>query len=79
MLARRRREIAAKGEAFDVVLAPEPPIDPLADADGAAETFDRYAAAGATRLNLRLRSESLPHYLEQLEAAADVGARTGWA
>ena len=56
------------GRPGDLVLAPEPPLDPEADPDGALETVARYAAAGATVLNLRLVHRSAAHCCEQLEA-----------
>lgn len=68
MLAARRDEIVARGSGFDVVLPPDPPLDPLDRPDEAGETVRRYREAGATKLNLRLRHRSLGHYLEQLEA-----------
>jgi probable F420-dependent oxidoreductase len=70
LLERRRAEIEERGEGFDLVLAPEPPLDPSGDPDAAAETVRAYEAAGATKLNLRFRHESLQHYLDQLEAMA---------
>jgi probable F420-dependent oxidoreductase len=54
--------------ALDIVLHPEPPLDPLGDPDGARAKVDEYAAIGATMCNLRFRHESSSHYLEQLEA-----------
>jgi probable F420-dependent oxidoreductase len=55
---------------FDVVLAPEPPLDPLGEPDQCVETMRAYAAAGATALHLRFRHRSRRHYVEQLEAMA---------
>ena len=74
-LAAARRD---RGQPFDVVLAPEPPLDPGADPGAAADTVRAYRAMGATGLALRLRSRSRDHYIEQLAAmralvAADEG------
>ena len=55
-------------DGFDVVLFPEPPIDPVDDVDGARAALEPYVDAGATILNLRFRSRSLTSFLEQLEA-----------
>jgi probable F420-dependent oxidoreductase len=77
MLDQRRDAIGERG-GFDVVLAPEPPLDPSGDADGVAATLDRYRRAGATMLNMRFRHQSLAHYIEQLEAMASLAASTGW-
>jgi probable F420-dependent oxidoreductase len=60
--------IGALPEHFEVVLFPEPLPDPVGDPNGARDVFAPYIDAGATILNLRLRSESLAHCLEQLEA-----------
>lgn len=64
----KRDEIGARGEDFDLVLAPEPPLDPVGRPDDAAEVARNYAAAGATKLNLRFHHNSPTHYVEQLEA-----------
>jgi probable F420-dependent oxidoreductase len=60
-------------EPFEVVLSPERPID-AASAAGRGEaiaTLARYRDAGATAMNLRFRSTSCDHFLEQLEAFRD--------
>ena len=62
---------------FEVVLAPEPPLDPVGDPSGAAETVRAYADIGATALALRFRHSSRSHYLEQLEAMP--GCCSTWA
>jgi probable F420-dependent oxidoreductase len=49
-------------------LAPEPPFDPLGDPDGVRREIDRHAQCGATILNLRFRSSSLEHWLDQAGA-----------
>jgi probable F420-dependent oxidoreductase len=71
-----RAILASVGEAdaagLDIVLHPEPPLDPLGDPNGARAKVDEYARIGATMCNLRFRHESLAHYLEQLEAMVGV-------
>ena len=57
---------------FDVVLHPEPPLDPLGDPAAARARIDEYVDIGATMCNLRFRNRSLAHYLEQLEALTTV-------
>jgi probable F420-dependent oxidoreductase len=54
---------------FEVVLFPEPMPDPAGDPAGTRAVIEPYLDAGATILNLRLRSNSLPQCLEQVEAA----------
>jgi probable F420-dependent oxidoreductase len=58
------------GAPSEVVLAPEPALDPIDDPSAARDTIERYAAAGATALNVRVVSRSAAHCCEQLEAVA---------
>jgi len=71
----KREEISARAETFDVVLAPEPPLDPVGRPDEATEVARSYAEAGATKLNLRFHHDSPDHYVEQLEAMRDCVAK----
>ena len=57
---------------FEIVLFPEPMPDPIGDPDGARAVLAPYLEAGATTLNLRLRSDSLAQCLEQLEAVTSL-------
>ena len=66
--------VAGREGEFDVVLAPEPPVDPVGDPDAVAARVLEFDAMGATGLSLRLRHESRAHYVEQLEAMAGVVA-----
>ncbi len=74
-LLRRAREWPAwreRREPFDLVLSPERIFD-VARAEGRSAMADllaRYRDLGATVLNLRFRSRSPGHYLEQLEIFA---------
>jgi probable F420-dependent oxidoreductase len=52
---------------LDVVLWPEPAIDPLTEADAVRRQADEFIALGATVLNYRFRSESLTQHLDQME------------
>jgi probable F420-dependent oxidoreductase len=73
-LAARSTAVRGEGEsaAFDVILAPEPPLDPLGDARAAASVVERYQQMGATGLALRFVSRSRSHYLEQLAALRQI-------
>lgn len=57
---------------FEVVLAPEPPLDPVGEPARCAETVHEYREAGATALHLRFRHRSRDHYVEQLQAMAEL-------
>jgi len=61
---------SARRHPLDVVLRNGRPLDPIGDPDGARLSVDRQLAAGATGLQLWFVHDSLPHYLEQLEAMA---------
>ena len=54
---------------IDIVLWPEPPVDPIGEAERFRTQVDEAVAAGATMINLRFASRSLAHHLEQMEAA----------
>ena len=62
------KRIGALPPGFEIVLFPEPMPDPVGDPSGSRAVIEPYLDAGATILNLRLRSDSLPQCLEQLEA-----------
>ena len=68
------RDVASRPGDFDIVLAPEPPLDPAGDRDSTATTLRRYRDIGATGLSLRFRHDSRAHYIEQLEAMGELSA-----
>jgi probable F420-dependent oxidoreductase len=70
-LARYRFE---HGVDLQLILAPEPPIDPIGDPDGTAEFLASYVEIGATGFSLRFDHHSLAHYVEQMEATAALAA-----
>ncbi len=65
----------ARAEPLEIVLAPEPPLDPLGRPDDTAQAVRAYGDIGATGLSLRFRHDSKEHYVEQLEAMVEVVAR----
>jgi probable F420-dependent oxidoreductase len=69
--------LARRGGGFDLVLAPEPVLDPVRDGEGALQCLDTYARLGATGVNLRFRHRSRQHYLEQLAALVELTPPTG--
>lgn len=66
--------LEARATRLDIVLAPEPPLDPVGDPGAAATAMRDYGAIGATGLSLRFRHDSRAHYIEQLEAMTEVAA-----
>ncbi|MEX0664356.1 MAG: TIGR03619 family F420-dependent LLM class oxidoreductase [Acidimicrobiia bacterium] len=62
----------ARGTPLDVVLWPEPVLDVLADPDAVREQAAVHLEAGANILNYRFTSDSLSHYLEQMEALTEI-------
>ncbi|GAA2727787.1 LLM class F420-dependent oxidoreductase [Actinocorallia aurantiaca] len=57
---------------FDVVFTPGHRVDALNAPGRVVELLETAAAAGGTRINLTVKHESLAHYLEQLEAFAEL-------
>jgi len=62
------------GHALPMILAPEPPVDPLGDPKGTTAFLASYVAVGATGFSLRFDHHSMAHYCEQMEAMASVAA-----
>jgi alkanesulfonate monooxygenase SsuD/methylene tetrahydromethanopterin reductase-like flavin-dependent oxidoreductase (luciferase family) len=75
--AGQRARLAEGAGRFEIVLAPEPALDPVGDPEAAVATVRAYAELGATGLSLRFRHRSRDHYVEQLEAMAQVTAGLG--
>jgi probable F420-dependent oxidoreductase len=70
---------AANGQAWsertrplDVILISRDPLDPLAAPEASLATVRELEGAGATMMSLRFSHRSLQHYLEQLEAMAEL-------
>lgn len=57
---------------LDVILAPEPPIDPSGEPDAVRRAVGAYEQAGATHLVFRFRQRSRDHLLEQMAALAEL-------
>jgi probable F420-dependent oxidoreductase len=69
--ARDTEAWAARERPLEVVLYPDPHVDPVNDPDATTTLLARYLEAGATVLNLRFWTTSLTECLEQLEAMAE--------
>ncbi|MFH8441618.1 TIGR03619 family F420-dependent LLM class oxidoreductase [Streptomyces sp. NPDC018026] len=65
-------DAASLPEGFEVVLSAGRPLDPSGDADAAARALRAVSEAGATLVSVSLAAESAAHYVEQLEALADI-------
>lgn len=59
---------------FEVVLAPDAPLDPLGDASGSRARLETLRDVGATIANCTVQAESAEHYCEQLAALHAIGA-----
>jgi hypothetical protein len=59
-------------DGFDVILGPNEALDPIQNPEGAAAALTEIADSGATIAAARFIHHSFQHYLEQLEALADV-------
>lgn len=55
-------------DGFELVLGPARPYDPIGDPDRTRASLERLTGAGATTINATFVSDSVGHYLEQMEA-----------
>jgi probable F420-dependent oxidoreductase len=62
---------------FEVVLPADQPLDPVKSPEATQETLQTMAAAGTTIVSARFNHHSLQHYLEQIEALAELHDPTG--
>ena len=70
------RRAEEHGRPLQLILAPEPPIDPLGDPEGTTEFLASYVSLGATGFSLRFDHHSPAHFCEQMAALQSVvGAR----
>ena len=63
-------------EHFDVILTPYRPVDPSGDPDGARAALDDLAEVGVTVVHTTFVHHSAHHYVEQLEALAELVAHS---
>ncbi len=64
--------------ALGLILAPEPPIDPLGEPDKTIEFLGSYIDIGATGFSLRFAHRSQAHFWEQMEALQSVVRSARW-
>lgn len=64
--------MAARAAPLQMVLAPEPPLDPGGDPSGTASFLRSMVEVGATGFSVRFRHHSRTHYVEQMEALQEV-------
>ena len=62
-------------EGFEVVLAPEAPLDPLGDPSGSRARLETLRTVGATIANCTVAADSAEHYCDQLTALAVLGEK----
>lgn len=62
----------ARSAPLDVVLWPEPAVDPPNEPDRIRDQAEAYRELGATVLNYRFTSRSVAHHLEQMAALTEV-------
>lgn len=62
---------------FEVVLPAEKPLDPVGNPDATKETLEKMAAAGTTTVFAYFKHDSLEHYLEQIDALAELHGLDG--
>ncbi|MBM4244745.1 MAG: TIGR03619 family F420-dependent LLM class oxidoreductase [Deltaproteobacteria bacterium] len=74
--ARETEAYARRTRPLEVGLSPEPPLDPIGDPPSVRAAIAHHASCGATMLNLRFRSRSLAHHLEQMAAFAELAGRS---
>lgn len=67
------------GPGFDVVLPPPALLDPIGQPEQTRDLLAETAAHGATIVSAAFRHTSLPHYLENLQALAELHPPTGGA
>lgn len=63
---------AARDAPLEVIVAPDPPIDPGGDPEGTAAFLRGLLEAGATGFSLRFRHKSRTHYVEQMAALMEL-------
>ena len=64
--------LGARSAPLELIIAPEPPLDPLDDPTGTRQVLGNLVAAGATGFSLRFVHRSRDHYVEQMAALQDV-------
>jgi probable F420-dependent oxidoreductase len=78
-----KADLAARVESgrreLKLILAPEPPIDPLGQPEATAAFLAEYVALGATGFSLRFEHRSAEHYADQMEALQVLVKSSGWS
>jgi probable F420-dependent oxidoreductase len=67
-----RELLSRRPTPLQMILAPEPPLDPSGDPSGTTDALRALVEVGATGFSLRFRHHSRTHYVEQLAALQEV-------
>jgi probable F420-dependent oxidoreductase len=70
--ARESQLWSARRSPLEIVLVPEPALDPIERPDDVREAVERHRVLGTTVLNLYFRHDSLGQCIEQMEAFVEV-------
>jgi probable F420-dependent oxidoreductase len=68
--------LMARPKPLQIILAPEPPLDPAGDPGPTADVLRDLVDVGATGFSLRFRHYSRTHYVEQLHALQELVRET---
>jgi len=64
--------LGAREKPLQMILAPEPPLDPAGDPSGTAARLAALVEVGATGFSVRFRHHSRTHYVEQMAALQEL-------
>jgi probable F420-dependent oxidoreductase len=73
---RGREAWQQRDQPLDIVLWPEPAVDPFTEADRIRRQAQEYTALGATILNYRFRSTSVAHHIDQMAKLVELLAES---
>ncbi len=63
---------SSRDSSFDIILPPDPPLDPIGAPGETADVVSSLVSVGASGLSLRFKHYSRTHYVEQMEAMTTI-------